>query len=188
MKKLILSLTLALVFGSALAAVSQKNLSIAVDDSKFNYSELENGYVWLSYDAGVLWFHLEETPAPGTIRHSFEEIGEFTDDQLDAISAEGPSGSSFIELRATAAEVRERFQKRVNMYEHMNGWQIVHQDVALHSALDYYLSQFEELGFTVTGGLQMANVKAYTIANGSHRSRVVFTRTGDDVKVFFSNA
>jgi hypothetical protein len=188
MKKLILSLALALVIGNALAAVSQRNLSITVDDSKFNYSERENGYVWLSYDAGVLWFHLEETAAPGTIRHTFDEIGEFTDEQLDAISATGPSGSSFIELRATAAEVRERFQERINMDEYMNGWQIVHQDLTLDSALAYYLSQFEELGFSVTGGLQMANVKAYTITNGSHRSRVVFTRTGDDVKVFFSNA
>ena len=166
-------------------AAAQQSLTIAVNDDAFSYYDLKKGNLLLSYEDGVLTFHLHETAVPNSIPHSFDKISEISDVLLDTIYAT-PKPGRFHSQRELVRQEKDRLMALANIGEHQGGWQITHKSLKMEDAVEIYLDRLAEFGFEATPGLQTVNIRVYTISNGSYQARLVFNRQGTGVNVFFN--
>lgn len=162
MKK-VLVLGLVGLLGSAFAAGV-----FTLDDAGFDYTESDEGYTRLSYEAGVFTLHvMDDAEGAELLEISSSDMLPVSEDDLDELSTRDLRSYLPVEVTQNSAEV-------------------TYEDATLEAIVESYDEQFSALGFQGELEKVRANrtIRVYEV--GDEQARVIFTRRGNDVGVYMT--
>jgi len=153
----------ALVLGSA-SAYSP----VQIDDAKFDYYTADVGYTSLNFDNGKLMVVVSEAPTTNSLEVMIGDILPLDADIRDDYSS-------------------EQLQSFISVTDRGSGIEVSHENTSIKTAIDSYTAMFLSEGFSSSVEKDGASQEVITFEQEGQSTRVIFTKKGNDVTVFFSN-